>query len=270
MRKNSIVAICLSVALLAASGCAPIQPPAPAASTPEASAPAEPASAVSTPPVADTHDSGDENLSNAEGKTMAMLLYQGHASLRLTTAEGKVIYVDPNAGEGYDLPADLVLVTHQHGDHNRLNLIGSKNSGCEVITDKEALKDGKHQTFDLGYVKVEAVEAANKNHNPAQCVGYILTLSDGIQIYVSGDTSKTVQMETVAERNLDYAFLCCDGVYNMDIEEASECAALIGARHSIPYHMAPGELFSRERAEQFEAKGRLIVADGEEIALVGE
>ena len=38
---------------------------------------------------------------------MAKLLYQGHASLRLTTNSGKVIYVDPFAGEGYEPTADL-------------------------------------------------------------------------------------------------------------------------------------------------------------------
>ena len=49
---------------------------------------------------------------------MATLFYQGHGSFRLETAQGKVIYVDPFAGEGYDKPADLILVTHDHYDHN--------------------------------------------------------------------------------------------------------------------------------------------------------
>ena len=204
------------------------------------------------------------------GQISASLLYQGHSSLRITTAEGKVIYVDPYAGAGYDLPADLILVTHQHSDHNKISLVVSKNPGCEVITEKEALKDGNHQAFDFGYATVEAVEAGNKNHDPSQCVGYIITLSGGIQLYISGDTSKTAQMATFAERSLDYAFLCCDGVYNMDIAEASECATLVGARHSIPYHISPGNLFDRNRAEQFEVDGCLIVADGDEIALVKE
>ena len=53
---------------------------------------------------------------------MADFLYQGHGSFRLVSDAGCVIYIDPFAGEGYDLPADLVLVSHEHGDHN-LSLI---------------------------------------------------------------------------------------------------------------------------------------------------
>ena len=51
---------------------------------------------------------------------MAELLYQGHGSFRICTAAGAVIYVDPFAGDGYDRAADLVLVTHEHYDHNQV------------------------------------------------------------------------------------------------------------------------------------------------------
>lgn len=200
---------------------------------------------------------------------MAKLLYQGHGSLRITTTGGKVIYIDPYAGKGYDQPADLILVTHQHGDHNQIKLIKTKNAGCVTITEKDALKNGAYQTIELDYATVEGVEACNKNHNPAECVGFVLTLGDsgGISIYISGDTSKTAQMETFAERNLDYALFCGDGIYNMDLIEASECAALVKAKHSIPYHMVPGELFDIDIAKKFSAEGRLIVPAGEEIEL---
>jgi len=51
---------------------------------------------------------------------MAKLYYQGHGSFRITLADGRVMYIDPNAGGGYDLPADFILVTHQHSDHNQI------------------------------------------------------------------------------------------------------------------------------------------------------
>ena len=196
------------------------------------------------------------------------ILYQGHGSLRLTTAAGKVIYVDPYAGSGYEPTADLILITHAHSDHTNTQKIRNRAPDCRVITWKEALEGGEHKTFDLGFVKVEAVEAGNnRNHSIDSCVGYVLTLPDGITVYISGDTSRTDQMSALAGRKLDYAFFCCDGVYNMDTAEASQCAKTVGAKHSIPYHMAPGKLFDRAVAEKFTSPGRLIVADGEEIVL---
>jgi L-ascorbate metabolism protein UlaG (beta-lactamase superfamily) len=196
---------------------------------------------------------------------MPKLYYQGHGSFRLTAADGRVIYVDPYAGDGYDLPADIILVTHQHSDHNQINLC-AQNPGCRVITNAEALEGGKHNTFDVDGIIIEAVEASNKNHDPRLCVGYIITI-DGVKLYAAGDTSKTAGMASFAARGIDYALLPTDGVYNMGLAEAAECAALIGARHNIPIHAKPGALFDRPYAEGFDAPNRLIVEPGEEITL---
>ena len=196
---------------------------------------------------------------------MAKLLYQGHGSLRAVTDGGVVLYVDPFAGEGYDLPADVILVSHQHGDHNQLQL-PAKKPGCIVWQNGNALQNGAYQTADLCGVRVEAVQAYNKNHRRDECVGFLVTL-DGKLVYFAGDTSRTEQMETLAARRIDYAFLPCDGVYNMDVAEASACAQLIAAQHSVPIHMAPGKLFDRAAAERFEAPGRLILEPGDEIVL---
>lgn len=196
------------------------------------------------------------------------LLYQGHGSLRIVTAEGKVIYVDPYAGDGYDLPADLILVSHNHQDHNAVKLIKNRNQGCQVITYKEALVKGEYKTFDLGFAVIEAVQAGNnRNHNIKECVGWLITLSGSVTIYATGDTSTTDQMAELAQRNIHYAFFVCDGKYNMDMEEAIACAKLVNAQHSIPYHMVPGKLFDQKRAELFDVPNRLILAAGEEITL---
>ena len=196
---------------------------------------------------------------------MATLLYQGHGSFRITAADGRVMYVDPFAGDGYNQPADFVLVTHQHGDHNKTQLVAQK-PGCRVITNAEALAGGTHNTFDLGGITVRATEAYNKNHSPKECVGYIITL-DGVKVYAAGDTSTTEQMKSLAAEKLDYALLPCDGIFNMGLKESAQCAALIAAAHNIPVHMLPGALFSRARAEKWGGPNRLIVKPGEEISL---
>jgi L-ascorbate metabolism protein UlaG (beta-lactamase superfamily) len=197
---------------------------------------------------------------------MPKLYYQGHGSYRLTANDGRVIYVDPFAGAGYELPADIILVTHGHYDHNAVDLC-AKKSDCRTITNVEALHGGRHNTFEVGGILVESVIAKNLMHNPKNCVGYIITL-DGIKIYASGDTSKTKQMPEFAARGLDYAILCGDGKFNMSLKEAAECARLIGAKHNIPIHLKPGALFDREKAEEWNAPNKVIVEPGEEITLI--
>ncbi|MCR5402883.1 MAG: hypothetical protein K6E91_03580 [Butyrivibrio sp.] len=111
------------------------------------------------------------------------------------------------------------------------------------------------------------------SNDASKCVGYILTFSNGASLYLSGDTSTTPQMAELADRNLDYAFICCDGVYNMDVTEAMECATMIAAKHSIPYHMIPADktnCFDRAVAESFDVPGKIIVEPGEELILVNE
>ena len=216
---------------------------------------------------------GDEKNKeeNQMNSARTKLLYMGQASVRFTTPEGKVIYVDPFAGDGYKPAADLILITHGHFDHNAVDKIENRNPDCKTITWKEALKDGKLQTFKLDYAEIEAVEAGyNKNHNVKECVGYILTFSDGVKVYLSGDTSKTKQMPSLADKKIDYAFYCCDGTYNMDVDEAAECAKIVGAKRNVPYHVGGkrGTFFDRSRAEKFNAPNRLIVDAGREIELV--
>ena len=191
------------------------------------------------------------------------IYYQGHGSLRITTSSGFTAYIDPFAGDGYDQPADLILVTHQHSDHNKTDLPARKEN-CRVWQNMDALADGEYKTETIGDITIKAVEAYNSNHPKSQCVGYILSF-DGIKVYVAGDTSTTEQMKTMPEEKLDYVFLPIDGVYNMDPAEATECAKLIQAKTSIPYHMAPSKLFDQKKAEQFNGPNRLIVPAGESV-----
>ena len=196
---------------------------------------------------------------------MPKLLYQGHGSYRLTADDGRIIYFDPCSGTGYDLPADLILVTHQHSDHNKISLCTQKD-GCRIITNKDALAGGTHNSFDIDGILIQAVEAKSLLHNPKKCVGFLINI-DGVKIYASGDTSRTKQMDTFAQMSLDYAIFPGTGILSMGPKEAAECARLIGAKHNIIIHLKPGALYDRKKADNWEAPNKLIIEPGQEIDL---
>lgn len=206
---------------------------------------------------------------------MAKMLYQGHGSYRFVLEDGTVVYVDPFVGEGYDLPADLIVVTHEHFDHNQVQKMPHAD-GCVIVRAADVHPTpGEYLTCESHGVRMTAVQACNKNHPVDECVGFVLEL-DGVTFYASGDTSMTDDMRSgkLADMGIDYAVFPGDGFYNMDVAEASECAKLVAARHSIPVHLVPmsdpndaSQLFSRERAEAFQGPGRIIVEPGETLGL---
>ena len=199
---------------------------------------------------------------------MAKLLYQGHASLRITSSEGKVVYVDPYAGEGYEPKADLVLITHEHYDHNAINRV-PLTSRTIVIRAADAFKDGVYYDFDYHGFHIHPTPAGNEKHNPLECVGYLIDV-DGVRIYVAGDTSYMPFMDRLARKELDYAFLPIDGIFNMGPEEATRVANIIQPKHLIPYHMKPGMLFDIKQDMMVSYEKSMLVRPGEQIELVHE
>lgn len=203
--------------------------------------------------------------SQSEGKDIMTLI--GHASVKIKTKQGTVIYIDPYFDGDYSESADIVLVTHEHSDHNAISKVQLKENG-RIIRRADVLKDGVYSNMEIAGVKIEAVAAYNNNHIENSCVGYILDFN-GIKLYHAGDTSKTDEMNSFAEKKITYALLPVDGVYNMGPEEATEVANLIKAKHSIPIHTNINNYpYNEETALAFNPESRLLVEYGNSIELV--
>lgn len=194
---------------------------------------------------------------------MAELLYQGHGSYRIVSNEGVVIYVDPYAGEGYDMPADIVIVTHEHSDHNQVDLVTLKDDGV-ILRHGHLFVDGEYPIKKIKKVMIEGTPAENKNHTREECVGFIMTV-DGITLYGAGDTNYYPEMESF--NDLDYALLPVDGIYNMSAQEASRCAHVIDSRYFIPIHTSPTQLYDEDIAKSFKSPHALYIKPGERLKL---
>ena len=194
---------------------------------------------------------------------MAEILYQGHASFRIITNSKLVIYVDPYAGEGYDIPADVLCVTHQHFDHYTEGLAPLKPD-CTIITNEEAYTNGEYNTWEINDVVIEAVPAYNHHHPKGTGVGYLMQF-DGRTVYFPGDTGITEEMNELAKRHIDLMFVPCDGTYTMTLDEAKECSFLVNADFTVPIHTSTEKPFDMEVARNYEGKEKFIVRPGEPI-----
>jgi L-ascorbate metabolism protein UlaG (beta-lactamase superfamily) len=189
------------------------------------------------------------------------LTYFGQSSMKIKTSKGTVVYIDPYAPGDYSEKADVILVSHEHQDHNKIDLVAQK-TGCKVLRVVDTINaDNSYNNFTVVDVKIEPVPAANKNHPIGSTNGYILNF-DGVVVYHASDTSKLDSMASLKARSIDYAFFPIDGQYNMGPAEATESAKLVGAKRNIPFHIGKSEV------KDFKADNVLVLTSGQTIELV--
>lgn len=221
--------------------------------------------ATSIPVESTTPESTAEVEPTMEAETVSesapTLTLIGHASLKIKTMDGVVVYIDPYYEGDYSEKADIILISHEHRDHNGINLV-TQNEECVVLRVTETINqaDNSYNTFEYFGVKIEPVPAFNNNHPLNNSTGFVLTF-DGIRVYHAGDTSKLDQMADLKAKNIDYAFFPIDGQYNMGPAEATESAELVGAKHNIPFHVNSADVTA------FTPENLFSVAYGETIVL---
>ncbi|MSU64076.1 MAG: MBL fold metallo-hydrolase [Pedosphaera sp.] len=160
-----------------------------------------------------------------------------------------IIYNDPVRGATpyRDLPkADLILISHSHGDHfDSATLTAVKGPNARIIAPaavysslSTALKAitiplANGGTTNLMDLTIDAIPAYNSNHPKGTGNGYVLTVG-GRRIYMAGDTGDIAEMRAL--KGIDVAFLCINVPYTMTVTSAASATREFKPRVVYPYH----------------------------------
>jgi len=180
------------------------------------------------------------------------ITFIGHGTLMFKFND-LIIHIDPvsSYSDYSNLPdADIIFITHQHGDHlnkEAIDLI-SKSDTEIIITERVS------QDFDQGIImknwdkknvkaiEILAVPAYNLEHKrdngspyhpKGEGNGYVITFAD-IKVYIGGDTENFPEMDDMPQ--VDVAFLPMNLPYTMTPEMVADAALRLNPKILYPYH----------------------------------
>ena len=159
--------------------------------------------------------------------------WYGHSAFRLTTTEGVRIIIDPYEPGGlggvirYDQimdPADIVLISHDHTDHNYTEGI---KGPFRVIR-----KEGSYDIKGLRIRATSTLHGAGMGHN----LMFVVEV-DGVKVLHLGDIGHTLDQDTIAHvGKVDVLMIPVDGVYTLTLEEATQMVKDIKPSLTLPMH----------------------------------
>ncbi len=244
------------------------------------------------------------------------LTWYGHSAFKLTTPTGKVVLIDPwivnpaNPNGKQDLEAltkaDLILVSHGHGDHIGNAVEIAKTTGAKLVGTFDLMralvqyrgypKDqagmatagnfGGEITLLGGEVKVAFVPAVHGSdvevasglpdegtQRPAGDPGaFLITVKDGPTIYHTGDTDLFSDMALVKRfRPVDVMLVNIGDKFTMGPQRAAIATKLVEPRRmAIPMHFGTYPVLTGTPADFAEALKQEGVATPMREMKVGE
>lgn len=152
------------------------------------------------------------------------------------------------------IDADFILISHGHADHIADAVAIAKRTGATVVCSWEIaewlqkqdvinvhpMNVGGSRSFDFGKVKCTVAQHSSGlpdgsyGGNP---MGFLL-FSENKQMYYSGDTALTLDMQLIAKwaPNLTLAILPIGDNFTMDVADAIDAATMTGAPKVIGVH----------------------------------
>lgn len=150
------------------------------------------------------------------------ITWEGHSCFKVETEQGSVVFDPyqngsvPGLGD-LDLTADLVLCSHEHGDHNA----------------RERVKlTGKAPSFKTSQIKCfhDEVKGAKRGKNTIHIIE-----SEGMKIAHMGDLGHELEDVSLI-KNCDVCMVPIGGFYTIDAAAAKKIMDKVNPRIIIPMH----------------------------------
>jgi L-ascorbate metabolism protein UlaG (beta-lactamase superfamily) len=170
--------------------------------------------------------------------------------------------------------ADVVVVTHDHGDHLGDAHAICKKTGATLVSiyeiaDAAAQKGIKAEPMNVGGtvtvdgVAVSLVPAIHTAGLGGTATGAVVEM-DGKKVYHAGDTGLTMEMQLIGEMyQPDIGFLPIDGRFNMTPRLAAKGVELLKIPKVVPFHYDTFPLV-HSSPEEF----KRLVGDKSEVSII--
>lgn len=195
----------------------------------------------------------------------------GHAALHVES-DGTNILIDPffTGNPAAPIPAaeaaaDVIIVSHGHGDHLGDTIQIAGRTGATVISNYEIAEWLKTQgvkkvhgqqhgggfKHPFGYVKLtvafhgSALPDGSYGGNPA---GIVIKFNDGKTMYDAADTALFGDMALIGDEGLDLATVPIGDNFTMGPRDAVRAVGLLRPRKTFPIHYNTWPLIAQDAA----------------------
>jgi L-ascorbate metabolism protein UlaG (beta-lactamase superfamily) len=199
--------------------------------------------------------------------------FLGHAAFLITTADGTKIVTDPYEPGGFDgaigygplkEPADIVVVSHDHADHNYVQMVRGK----PLQIKGHAEQSQGNITFRALACHHDTTRGAERGENVVRVID-----ADEMTLCHLGDLGHTLSGEdATALGPIDVLLVPVGGIFTIDAKGATNVVNRLRPRIAIPMHYrTPKVGFNIAPVDGFLAgKTRVRRVDGSEIEVTKE
>ncbi|NVN99412.1 MAG: metal-dependent hydrolase [Geobacteraceae bacterium] len=212
------------------------------------------------------------------------ITWLGQSGFRIITPTGRVLFIDPwftNSAypKGKEqleshMRADLIFVTHGHGDHVGNSAELARKTGAKLVATQElgramikyanfpekqfsqetagniggdiTLLDGEIRVAFVPAVHSSSIETDRVSQNvkniayAGQAIGFVINIKNGPTIYHTGDTDLFSDMALVRDYGeIDIMMVCTGDKFSMGARRAARAVALVDPLMAIPMHYVP-------------------------------